>query len=72
MKPGILEVARACDAGVEPFPIDARPSLKLGRTLRQVVPLPFARITLRHAPPVAAATTQAEDCQRSLDALCNG
>ncbi|MGZ3441287.1 MAG: hypothetical protein ACXVDD_17325 [Polyangia bacterium] len=67
MKPGILEVARACDALVVPFVVDAHPALALGRTLRHVVPLPFARVTLRRTPPLADATV--DDCQRALDAL---
>ncbi len=67
MKPGILEVARACDALVVPFAVEARPSLALGRTLRHVVPLPFARVTLRRAAPLAAATV--DDCQRAIDGL---
>ncbi|MGZ3429836.1 MAG: hypothetical protein ACXVCV_24465, partial [Polyangia bacterium] len=67
MKPGILEVARACDALVVPFVVDAHPALALGRTLRHVVPLPFARVTLRRTAPLADATV--DDCQRALDAL---
>jgi lysophospholipid acyltransferase (LPLAT)-like uncharacterized protein len=67
MKPGILEVARACDALIVPFVVDARPALSLGRTLRHVVPLPFARVTLRRTAPLAGATV--DDCQRALDAL---
>jgi lysophospholipid acyltransferase (LPLAT)-like uncharacterized protein len=69
MKPGILEVARACDALVVPFAVAAQPSLTLGRTLRHVVPLPFARVTLRCAAPIAAADATVEDCQRAIDAL---
>jgi len=70
MKPGILEVARACDALVVPFVVDAHPSLTVGRVLRQLVPLPFARVTLRHAEPRAAAALTVDDCQRALDDLC--
>ena len=69
MKPGILEVARACDAWVVPFAVAARPSLTLGRTLRHVVPLPFARVVLARGEPIAAADATVEDCQRALDAL---
>jgi lysophospholipid acyltransferase (LPLAT)-like uncharacterized protein len=72
MKPGILEVARACDALVVPFVVDARPSLTLGARLRHVVPLPWARVTLRHAAPIAAAAASVDACQRALDALCAG
>lgn len=72
MKPGILEVARACDALVVPFVVDAQPSLTVGRALRHVVPLPFARVTLRYAAPRAAADTSVDDCQRALDGLCAG
>jgi hypothetical protein len=67
MKPGILEVARACDALIVPFVVDAQPALALGRRLRHVVPLPFARVTLRRGAPLADATV--DDCQRALDAL---
>lgn len=67
MKPGILEVARACDALVVPFVVDARPALTVGRALRHVVPLPFARVTLRYAPPRDAAELTVDDCQRALD-----
>jgi lysophospholipid acyltransferase (LPLAT)-like uncharacterized protein len=70
MKPGILEVARACDALVVPFVVDAHPALTLGRVLRQLVPLPFARVTLRHAAPRAAVELTVDDCQRALDELC--
>ena len=69
MKPGVLEVARACDALVVPFAVDARPSLTLGRRLRHVVPLPWARVTLRRGEPLAAADATVEDCQRALDRL---
>jgi lysophospholipid acyltransferase (LPLAT)-like uncharacterized protein len=72
MKPGILEVARACDALVVPFVVDAHPALTVGRVLRQVVPLPFARVALRHSDPRAAAELSIDDCQRALDELCAG
>lgn len=68
MKPGILEVVRACDALVVPFVVDVRPSLTLGRRLRHVVPLPFARVTLRRGAPLDASAG-VDDCQRALDAL---
>ena len=67
MKPGILEVARACGALVVPFAVAAYPSLTLGRRLRHVVPLPFARVTLRCGPPLADPTV--EECQRAIDSL---
>ena len=65
MKPGILEVARACDALVVPFAVAAQPALTLGRTLRHVVPLPFARVTLRCAAPLHDPTV--DECQRAID-----
>lgn len=72
MKPGILEVARACAALVVPFTVDARPSLTVGPRLRHVVPLPFARVVLRRGEPLDAARVTVEECQRALDALATG
>jgi len=66
MKPGILEVARACDARIVPFAVAAHPSLTLGRTLRHVVPLPFARVTLCCGAPLDAGAT-VDECQRAID-----
>ena len=68
MKPGILEVARACDARIVPFAVAAHPSLTLGRTLRHVVPLPFARVTLCCGAPLDAGAT-VDECQRAIDRL---
>ncbi|HEX9100926.1 MAG TPA: hypothetical protein VF997_01915, partial [Polyangia bacterium] len=65
MKPGILEVARACGALVVPFAVAARPSLTVGRRLRHVVPLPFARVTLRRGEPLAADDAGVAECQRA-------
>jgi lysophospholipid acyltransferase (LPLAT)-like uncharacterized protein len=69
MKPGILEVARAVDALLVPFAIAASASLSLGRSLRHLVPAPFATLELRRAAPLEARHATLEDCQRALDSL---
>jgi hypothetical protein len=49
-----------------PFAVAAHPSLTLGRTLRHVVPLPFARVTLCCGAPLDAGAT-VDECQRAID-----
>ena len=71
MKPGILEVAAACDALLVPFVVDVRPSLSLGRRLRHVIPLPFATITLRRAAPLDAPSATVADCEQALASLAS-
>lgn len=68
VKPGILEVARACDARLVPFVVTARPALTIGRTLRHVVPLPYCRIHARRGAILDCGAT-VDDCQRALDRL---
>jgi lysophospholipid acyltransferase (LPLAT)-like uncharacterized protein len=68
MKPGILEVARAVNARIVPFQVDARPTVVVGRKLRHVLPLPFSRIEVRRGPSLESTAT-VEECQRALDGL---
>jgi lysophospholipid acyltransferase (LPLAT)-like uncharacterized protein len=68
VKPGILEVARACDAWLVPFVVDARPAAVLGATLAHVIPLPYCRIDVRRGE-LLDGRASALDCQRALDAL---
>ena len=68
MKPGILEVARACNARIVPFQVTARPTVSVGRTLKHVIPLPYCRIEVRRGAPLDGTAT-VDECQRALDAL---
>lgn len=68
MKPGILEVARACDAVVVPFRVSASRSVTIGTTLQHVLPMPGARITARRGAALDGHAT-VDECQRALDAL---
>lgn len=68
MKPGILEVARACDARIVPFQVTATRALAVGRTMKHVVPLPWCRLEVRRREPLEPDAT-VDDCQRALDAL---
>jgi hypothetical protein len=68
VKLGILEVARAADARIIPFVVDAKPSARVGKTLEHVIPLPFSRFEVRRGPALDASAT-ASDLQDALDAL---
>ena len=68
VKPGILEVARACDARLVPFHVSAARVLSVGKTLGHEVPLPYCRIEVRRGHPLDGGAT-VDDCQRALDAL---
>jgi lysophospholipid acyltransferase (LPLAT)-like uncharacterized protein len=68
MKPGILEVARACGAQIVPFQVEAKRSLSVGRALKHVIPLPFSRIDVRRGAALDGTATR-DDCQRALDSL---
>jgi lysophospholipid acyltransferase (LPLAT)-like uncharacterized protein len=68
MKPGILEVAKACDARLVPFQVEASPALSLGKTLRHVLPLPFCHLEVRRGPALDPDSS-VETCQHALDAL---
>lgn len=68
VKPGILEIARACDALLVPFHVTATSSITVGKKLRHVMPLPFGRIEVRRGTLLDADAT-VDDCQRALDAL---
>ncbi len=69
MKPGIVEVAKACDAILQPVGIHARRTLTFGRTLRHVVPLPFCSLEAVAGRPLDARDATVEACQSALDAL---
>lgn len=69
MKPGIVEIARECDAILQPIAIQTRGTLTLGRTLRHVVPLPFCTLEAIAGDPLDGRTATAADCQCALDAL---
>ena len=68
MKPGILEVARACGAALVPFQVTASPSVVLGKKLRHVMPVPYCRIDVRRGELLDGDAT-VDECQRALDAL---
>ena len=68
MKPGILEVARACDAVIVPFVVVAEGAARIGKKMKHVLPMPFARLEARRGALLDAHATAA-DCQRELDAL---
>jgi hypothetical protein len=68
MKPGILEVAKACDARLIPFVVTASPAVTLGRKLQHVIPLPKCTFNVRRAPPLPSTAT-VEECQQALDGL---
>jgi hypothetical protein len=69
VKPGILEVARACNAWLAPFQVTVEPALHVGKTLRHVIPLPFSRVEVRRGPLLDGATATVDECQRAMDAL---
>ena len=53
-KPGALLVARESGLALQPWAVSARPSLRLaGRWDRHIVPLPFSRIRVHPAEPIA-------------------
>ncbi len=68
MKPGILEVARACNARIVPYQVTSTPTVTVGRTLAHVMPVPFSRLDVRRGPSLDGTAT-VDDCQRALDAL---
>jgi lysophospholipid acyltransferase (LPLAT)-like uncharacterized protein len=68
MKPGILEVARACEAVVVPFVVIAEGAATVGKKMKHVLPMPFARLEARRGALLDGHATAA-DCQRELDAL---
>ncbi|MGH7280376.1 MAG: hypothetical protein ACRELY_02545 [Polyangiaceae bacterium] len=70
MKPGILEVARECDAVVAPFIVAARGVARIGKTMQHVLPMPFAHLEVRRGALLDGHAT-ASDCQRELDALAD-
>ena len=53
-KPGALLVARESGLPLQPWAVSARPSIRLaGRWDRHIVPLPFSRIRVHAAEPIA-------------------
>jgi lysophospholipid acyltransferase (LPLAT)-like uncharacterized protein len=70
MKPGILEVARACNAVIVPFQVSASRALRIGQTLQHVLPLPFAHISACRGETLGDRAT-VEDCQSALDSLAS-
>jgi lysophospholipid acyltransferase (LPLAT)-like uncharacterized protein len=58
-KPGALIVARDAGLPLQPWAIDVRPSLRLrGRWDRHLVPLPFCRLRVFEAEPIAVGARQ--------------
>lgn len=68
MKPGILEVARACGAQIVPFQVRSTPAIAFGKKLKHLLPVPFSRVDVRRGEPLDGTTTL-EDCQKALDVL---
>jgi lysophospholipid acyltransferase (LPLAT)-like uncharacterized protein len=58
-KPGALIVARASGLPILPIAVEARPSLRLRRWDRHVLPLPFSRLRVRTGPPIGVGKRQA-------------
>lgn len=69
VKPGIVELAAACAAPVQPLGVRCQGTLRLGRTLRHELPRPGCRLTLRAGPLLPAAVVTRERCQAELEAL---
>ena len=58
-KPGVLIVARESGLPVQPWAVAARPTWRLrGRWDRQLVPLPFGRLTVEEGTPIRIAPTE--------------
>lgn len=68
VKPGTLDVARACGACVVPFVAVGSRVLTVGERLEHVIPLPFGRIDVRRGPALDGTAT-VDDLQQALDAL---
>lgn len=51
-KPGALIVARESGLPLQPWAVSARPSLRLRRWDRHLVPLPFCRLRVHQAEPI--------------------
>lgn len=51
-KPGVLLLARACQAPLWPVAFAARPALRLGSWDRMLLPLPFARVLCAYGAPI--------------------
>ena len=55
-KPGALIVAREAGIPIQPWAVAARPAVRLtGRWDRHIVPLPFCRLRVYEAEPIAVA-----------------
>ena len=72
VKPGIVEIAVACDAVLQPFIVRSRGVAVVGRTLQHVVPLPFCSLEALPGEPIDPAAATVDRCQRSLDELFVG
>lgn len=53
LKPGVAQIARTADVPVIPMVFDIRPGIRLRSWDRFVIPLPFARISVTAAAPLA-------------------
>ena len=51
-KPGALIVAREAGVPLHPWAVAARPSIRLGRWDRHIVPQPFCRLRVEQAEPI--------------------
>lgn len=69
LKPGTLALARKTGALIVPVCVSFDRCLELRTWDAMVIPLPFARCTVRYAPPRAAAATSDADLEAALEDL---
>jgi lysophospholipid acyltransferase (LPLAT)-like uncharacterized protein len=67
VKPGVVSIARACAVPVVPVHVRCSRAFVVGRTLRHLVPLPGAEITVRFGDPIPPEDVDVTSCQRALD-----
>jgi lysophospholipid acyltransferase (LPLAT)-like uncharacterized protein len=69
VKPGLLEIAAACDAPLVPLVVRARGAIEVGRVLRHVLPWPFCELDVVTGAALDGPARTLEACQSALDAL---
>jgi hypothetical protein len=69
VKPGVVEIATACQATVWPLTVYSQGAFPLGRTLRHYLPTPWCRLVVRLGAPIPPREVTLPRCQAALDAL---
>ncbi len=69
VKPGLVEIAQALGAWLQPFAVRTDGKVEVGAAQRHVCPLPFARVEVRVHDPLDGREATVEQCQRALEAL---